>query len=275
MKTLARTLNEQAGEPVLSPWEEFSQFIDVRKGDAITILGAPMSNKSNLLLNWTVRGSVPAIYGNFDTPQIDMTARALSILSGEPSGQVLQDLHTGKYDKYADSMMSLWFTEDADCLTPDRDGLTLMDELVVAYDEFWGEGPSVIVLDNLSDVAAEVHHVELQRTFKAARDLARRTNTVVFCLHHVRRPGDDEKSDPAAVPIRLNDGVGAGERDAATVLGLWKPKYGNGTVLRIAHLKSKRKRAEASGAMYMDFALDQSRALVGDVIDGSVLEQGS
>ena len=269
MKTLARTLNEQAGEPVGSPWPEIDEFIDVRRGDALTILGAPMSNKSNLMLNWAVRGNIPTIYGNFDTPQVDMTARSLSILSGYPTSEIIYNL--GEWQDYADALTSLWFTEDADCLVQDRDGLTLMDELCVAYEEFWGEGPKMIVLDNLSDTAAEVHHVELQRSFKAARDLARRTNAAVFCLHHVRRPGDDEKNDPAAVPIKLNDGVGAGERDAATVMGLWKPKYGAGKILRLAHLKSKRKAANSAGSMYLDFKLDQSRAMVGDCVDDSAL----
>lgn len=269
MKALSRTLHEVAGEMVESPWSQLNEFVDVRRGDAITVLGAPMSNKSNLLLNWAIKAKVPTIYGNFDTPQIDMTARSLSIMSGHRTSEVMASMGEGAYDKYADSLLSLWFADEADCLTPDEDGLTLMDELVFSYEEFWGEGPQMIVLDNLSDTARDVHHVDLQKSFKAARNLARRTNTAVFALHHVKRPGADEKSEPSSIPIRLNDGVGAGERDAATVLGLWKPKYGDSKVLRVAHLKSKRKQAESSGSLYMDFELDQTRSSVGAYVDGS------
>lgn len=268
MKSLARTLTEQAGEPIDSPWQEVQRMFDVRRGDTVTVLGAPMSNKSNLLLNWAIQANVPTIYGNFDTPQIDMTTRSLAIMSGDTTQQVMDGLPEGTHAKYAENFLGLWFSEDKDCLTPDSDGFTLMDELALAYEEFWGDGPAMIVLDNLSDTARDVNHVDLQKSFKAARDLARRTNTAVFALHHVKR--DQEEKDLSAKPIRLNDGVGAGERDAAAVMGLWKPKYGEQKVLRVAHLKNKRRHADPAGSVYLDFELDQTRATVGKCIDSTL-----
>lgn len=267
MKSLSRTLTEQSGETLISPWSSVVEMFDVRLGDSVTVLGAPMSNKSNFMLNWAIQANVPTIYGNFDTPQIDMTTRSLAIMSGDTTQEVMAGMSEGTHVKYADNFLGLWFSEEKDCLTVDFDGYTLMDELCIAYEEFWGEGPKMIVLDNLSDTAKEVNHVDLQRSFKAARDLARRTNTAVFALHHVKRDADEK--DLSSKPIRLTDGVGAGERDAATVMGLWKPKYGEQKVLRVAHLKNKRRHADPAGSVYLDFELDQSRATVGKCIDSS------
>lgn len=268
MKPLSRTVSEAVGEVLHSPWPALDEFVDVREGDAITVLGAPMSNKSNLMLNWIIRNRIPAIYGSFDTPLVDMTARSLSILSGDKIDTVLEHMRKGAYDEYADSQMHLWFTDRSDCLVPDRDGLTLLDSLSMAYEEFLGEPPKVIVLDNLSDTAESLDHVHLQAAFKMARDVGRRLNCAVFALHHVKRSGEKggEKADPSTVPIKLNDGVGAGERDAAVVLGLWKPRYGDSQVLRIAHLKSKRKEANPAGGLFKDFELDQARAWIGEEV---------
>ena len=264
MKPLSRTLDEHVGELIPSPWDAMNELIEVRRGDNVLVQAAPMGNKSNLMLNWILQGRIPAIYGTFDTPVIDMTARSLAILTGDPVNQVMTGLPKGEYDEVADRQYSLWFTDDATCLEPDRDGKTQMDRLVFAYEEFLGESPKVIVLDNLSDVAGAVERVALQGALKAARDLARRHNAAVFSLHHVRRADRDE-TDPGAVPVRLNDGVEAGERDATSVLGLWKPKMYEGRALRVAALKSKRQRADAAGAIFKDFPMKQEYAWIGDI----------
>lgn len=264
MRPLNRTISESVGERVHSPWEALDSFVDIREGDAVTVLGAPMSNKSNLMLNWLIRNRVPAIYGSFDTPLIDMTARSLSILSGDSIDTVFERVRGGEYNKFAEEQMTLWFTDDNSCLTPNRDGITLLDDLAVAYEEFLGEPPKVIVLDNLSDTSESLDHVHLQAAFKQARDVGRRLNAAVFALHHVKRNSDEK--DPAAIPIKLNDGVGAGERDAAVVLGLWKPRYGDSRVLRVAHLKSKRKEASPAGGLFKDFSLDEAHAYIGQEV---------
>lgn len=267
MRPLYRNLHEAAGEPVQSPWPELDEFVSVCRGDGVTVLGAPMSNKSNLMLNWLIRAKVPTLFGTFDTPIRDMTARSLAIMTGDSIDTVSEGMVRGDYDKQAEQQQTLWFFDDNSCLQPDRNDRTLLHELSEAYDEFLGEPPQVIVLDNLSDCAEEVHHIELQKAFKQARDIGRSLNCVVFALHHVRRAGDEGRKDPAAVPVRLNDGVGAGERDAAVVLGLWKPKFGGGEVLRVAHLKSKRKAANPAGGLFRDFVLDQSRAWIGEALE--------
>lgn len=262
MRPISRTLDEAVGEPIASPWPEMDEFVEARRGDAILLLGAPMSNKSNLMLNWLIRAKVPTIYGTFDTPVIDMTARSLSILTGDPTAKVMDNINS--YAEAAESNYHLWFTDDNTCLQPDRDGLTGLDDLAVAYEEFLGEPPQAIVFDNISDVAAEVHRVALQQAMKAARDVGRRLNCAVFIMHHVRR--NQEESDPSVVPVRLDHGVEAGERDASTVLGLWKPRVGQGKALRVAHLKSKRMHCDPAGGAFKDFYLDQSRSWVGDEV---------
>lgn len=263
MRPLSRTSTQSRGEVVPLPFEGLDEFVEIRQGDAVTVLGAPMSNKSNLMLNWSLRTGVPTIYGSFDTPITDMTARSLAILSGDSIDEVFRGMGSGKYAKYADECLTTWFTDDERCLEPDREGLTTLDDLAVAMEEFLGEPPRLIVLDNLSDTAHEVHHVALQQAFKQARNVAARLNAAVFCLHHVKRESDEEK-DPSARPVMLNDGVGAGERDAAVVLGLWKPKYGGGQTLRVAQLKSKRRAANPAGGLYKDFELVQSHAWIGE-----------
>jgi len=265
MRPLSRTVDEGQGEILQSPWPAMDELVEVRRGDSVLVQAAPMGNKSNLMLNWLLQNKIPAIYGTFDTPVIDMTARSLAILSGHTVNQVMNGLRSSVYDELAESQYSLWFTDDAECLDPNREGLTTLDELAVAYEEFLGEPPQVIVLDNLSDVAGAVERVALQGALKAARDLGRRLNAAVFSLHHVRRADRDEK-DPGAVPVRLNDGVEAGERDATTVLGLWKPKMYNGSALRVANLKSKRQPADASGGLYKDFSLNQEHAWIGNEV---------
>lgn len=267
MRPLYRNVHEAAGEPITTPWQELNEFVSMCRGDAVTVLGAPMSNKSNFVLNWLLRSNIPTLFGTFDTPIRDMTARSLAIMTGDTIDQCSEGMVRGDYDDVAEGQNSLWFFDDNSCLEPNRDGKTLLHDLHVAYDEFLGEPPQVIVLDNLSDCAKEVHHIELQTAFKAARDIGRELDCAVLALHHVRRAGDEGRKDPAAVPVRLNDGVGAGERDASVVLGLWKPKHGAGNVLRIAHLKSKRKAANPAGGLFRDFYLDQSRAWIGEALE--------
>lgn len=267
MRPLFRNIHQAAGERIPSPWAEVDEFVSVCRGDGVTVLGAPMSNKSNLMLNWLLRANIPTLFGTFDTPIRDMTARSLAILTGDTINQCSEGMVRGDYDKVAEAQNTLWFFDNNACLVPNREGKTHLHELHEAYQEFLGEAPQVIVLDNLSDCAEAVSHVELQAAFKAARDIARDLDCAVFALHHVRRAGDEGRKDPAAVPVRLNDGVGAGERDAAVVLGMWKPKYGDGKVLRLAHLKSKRMAANPAGGQFRDFVLAQERAWIGEALE--------
>lgn len=266
MRPLSRTSTQGRGEVLPTPFMGLEDICEIRQGDAVTVLGAPGSNKSNLLLNWCLRTGVPTIYGSFDTPITDMTARSLAILSGDSIDEVFAGMGKGRYAKYADECLTTWFTDDERCLEPDREGLTGLDDLAMAMEEFLGEPPKIIVLDNVSDTAPEVHHVALQQAFKQARNVAARLNCTVFALHHVRRGEEGEDKDPSTKPITLTDGVGAGERDASVVLGLWKPRYGHGEVIRIAQLKSKRKAANPAGGLFRDFELVQSHAWIGEEV---------
>lgn len=252
------------GEQVPSPWPELNDIVDIRTRDAITVIGAPGSNKSNLLLNWTIKNDIPTIYGSFDTPVGDMTARSLAILSGDTINKVFEGIGHGTYTGYAMQQLNFWFEDDTRLLDPFLNTLeTKMDALYEAFKEFLGEPPKVFVLDNLSDVSNDLDPKALQRTFKAARNAAHRLNVAVFALHHNNRQSTDGQADPSQVPLKLTDGVGAGERDAAVVLGVYKPKRDEGRVLRVSSLKCKRAEADPAGGIYADLELDQERASIG------------
>lgn len=121
---------------------------------------------------------------------------------------------------------------------------------------WFGQYPSLIVVDNAGDlVEGEESAPEYNRVFGTLNRLARSTDTVVIALHHINR-------GPAAsgnAPVRMSDGVYAGDRVTPIVLGLWQPVT---DWMNVAVLKNRMGAANGGGELFFPLRTDLGRSMI-------------
>lgn len=185
MRTLSRTVGRESigGEPLPSCFKTFEQMkIIVRRSELTMFAGVPGVGKSMLSLALALKTGVPTLYFSADTNAHTMAVRLASMISGKDQTETEHLLETdpgwtritlerGKHIQWCfDSSPSL---------------AEVADE-VKAFTELWGCPPSMIVVDNLMDVATEggEEYATMKAITKELKILARDTNSAVIVLHH-------------------------------------------------------------------------------------------
>ena len=185
MRTLTRTVGRDSigGEPLPPCFKTFEELkIIVRRSELTMFAGVPGVGKSMLSLALALKTGVPTLYFSADTNAHTMAVRLASMISGKnqteterlletDQGWTRQTLERGKHIQWCfDSSPSLSEVADE----------------VKAFTELWGCPPSMIVVDNLMDLATEggEEYATLKAITKELKILARDTNSAVIALHH-------------------------------------------------------------------------------------------
>lgn len=208
MRSLIRHLRrEYKAIPV--PWESLAGVVRPGPRHLMVVIAAPGVGKSALSLSWALR-SKPALFFSWDTDLRTQGLRIIASLKDRTIREVEQDLP--REIPWLESQdLPVRFVEQ-------YMDIDEMEEVIRAEREYWGQPPALTVIDNLRNLVREESVESFSGTLTQLQKIARRQDTAVMVLHHVKR-GPSANGD---VRPRTSDGLYAGERDAEFVLGLWR-----------------------------------------------------
>ena len=188
MRTLARAVGSKdiGGEPLPHIFRTFeANKVVIRRAEISMIAGTPGAGKSTLALALALRSKVPTLYISADTNAHTMAMRLLSMITGKPQSDaelLLNDDVDGSRKIINEASGHIfWSFESAPTLAD-------IDQEVLAFEELWGCAPTLIVVDNLMDVANDggEEFAGMRSTIKELKYLARDTNAAVLVLHHTK-----------------------------------------------------------------------------------------
>lgn len=188
MRTLARAVGSKdiGGEPLPHIFRTFeANKVVIRRAEISMIAGTPGAGKSTLALALALRSKVPTLYISADTNAHTMAMRLLSMITGKPQSDaelLLNDDVEGSRKIINEASGHIfWSFESAPTLGD-------IDQEVLAFEELWGCAPTLIVVDNLMDVANDggEEFAGMRSTIKELKYLARDTNAAVLVLHHTK-----------------------------------------------------------------------------------------
>ncbi len=194
MRTLARAVGSKdiGGEPLPTVFRTFEiNKIVIRRAEVSMIAGTPGAGKSTLALAIALRTKVPTLYISADTNAHTMAMRLLSMISGQSQSvaeqMLMENVDESRKVINENSGHIFWSFESAPTLVD-------LDLEVSAFEELWGCPPTLIVVDNLMDIANDggEEFAGMRSTIKELKYLARDTNAAVLILHHTKEsyPGN-------------------------------------------------------------------------------------
>jgi KaiC/GvpD/RAD55 family RecA-like ATPase len=238
----------------------------------MVLIAAEGVGKSVVALNWALEiVEHPVLYITLDTSMTDQAIRVIA----RHNGTSINDVMRGHDDM--DSWADQWepYLEQVHSRTRffDRDvGPRVVEEVVEAEAEYWGEPPVMTIIDNAGNlIEKEESAQEYQGIFNALHRVAKNQQTFILALHHLRRKPaaskkdrEEEQDDPGIDSVHASDILYAGGRNANFVLGVSRPQPDR---LRVNVLKNRMGLASSSGKVNAYLTFDGARARVGDVGD--------
>lgn len=201
MRSLSRAVRARiaGGEPMPSVFPALSQWdADARRGEVMMVVGQPSAGKSAVALwmavTWTWRDGLRGIYFSADVTAKPAAARAVAMLLGTLSANDIQrSLEEGDENLLGviDDLTRRGMEWSFDAEISD----TVLENNLAAFEEKWGEAPSYIIVDNLSDVDTRDGDEwgALRATVRDLNYMARETNAACVVLQHV---SEDAREDP-------------------------------------------------------------------------------
>lgn len=260
MRDLARSLHV-TGRPVPVPWRHLAQWIRPRTGDLVLVLAAGGVGKSAFSLDWVMRLNAPALYVSLDTSLVDHGIRVLARSTGASVEDIVK---TSDTDPTA--WAKTWGSQLEDIDEPVRFcdraySVREVDELVVAETEYWGDSPTMTIVDNLSNLQEREEGAgEFRRILAGLHRVAKERDTCIMALHHIRKKpakaskkDDEEPEDEGTMPVHLSDALYEGDKEAQIVLGLWRPVWNQ---MAVGVLKNRMGPASRVGSMHTTLDAD-------------------
>lgn len=271
MKTLRRSIrkSEVGGEPLPAPFQSFERAgMVLRRAEVTVIAGTPGAGKSSIALHIAARLKQPTLYFSADTNAHTMAMRLLA-LSGKMTQQQAENMLKYQPDT-AESILSdnnhlYWSFESSPTLKD-------LDEEVSAFETIWGRSPTLIVVDNLMDIAMDGHEefAGMRAAMKELKYLARDTNACVLVLHHTKEGFNGTPCQPR------NALQGMVAQIPAMILTIGQKMLPNGLDARLcaAPVKNRYGKADQTGATYVELAFDPESMYLEDVFK-TYMEQDS
>ena len=258
MKSLVRNAGrrERAGTCVPLPFDSLTRLgVQIRQSELTMIAGQPGSGKSSLALSIAVHSTVPTLYVCADTSEQTMRTRIAAMQTGlrlsEAEERMFTDVEWAR-GLFTSTEHIAW-SFDA---TPSLEGVA---EEVAAYDEVHGTTPSLIIVDNLIDVAVEGNDEwgGLRKTAKRLKDLARETESAVVGLHHTSEAINTIGIAPPRSALQ-------GKIAQLPALILTLEADGNSNTLGVAVTKNRFGKANAAGTFGVYLEFDAGRMQISD-----------
>lgn len=248
MKTLARAIASHGavGRPIRLPWRNLNEVVNLRTKELVMIAGAPGGGKSTVAANLAVGLDQPILYCAQDSPA-SILSRLTALTLGKETTMIQNALAS---ETMRGPVISQMYGKHPTLVVnrgPVETGR--LREMCVALSEWIGHAPPVIIVDNLIDliVPGHTHH---ETTFYSAalpelKRLAEDMDSCVMVLHHVTR-GGGEPHGQGQLPLKMNDLLYAGEREARHVWGVYRA---GDRIIKVQILKQQDGPADAEGQM--------------------------
>ena len=260
MRTLKRSISkaEVGGEPLPPAFAAFERAgIILRRAEITMCAGTPGAGKSSIALAIAARTKVPTLYFSADTNAHTMAMRLLAMSS--KISQTAAEQLLKKDPKQAEEVLVMnnhlfWSFESTPTLKD-------LDDEVSAFETVWGRSPTLIVVDNLMDIAMDGHEEfqGMRAAMKELKYLARDTNSAVLVLHHTKEGFDGYPCQPRSAIQGLVNQI------PAMVLTIGQMKQGDDTYLCVAPVKNRYGRADQTGNNYVSLAFNPDNMYLDDI----------
>jgi len=261
MKTLRRSIGkpEVGGEPLPPPFQAFQrEGIILRRAEVTVIAGTPGAGKSSVALHIAARLKQPTLYFSADTNAHTMAMRLLAMkakITQQASEHMLKTEPTKAAEYLREFSGMYWSFEPSPTLKD-------LDEEVSAFETMWGRSPTLIVVDNLMDIAIDGHEefAGMRQVMKELKYLARDTNAAVLVLHHTQEGA-------AGYPCQPRSALqGKVAQIPAMVLTVGQMIQGADTYLCIASVKNRYGKADPTGSTYLSLSFDPASMYLEDIV---------
>lgn len=248
-----------AGDPLPKVWDSIEQGgTQFLRGQLVLVCAAPGIGKSGFILTYALRAKVPTLYFSADSDAFTQATRAISILTGKTMELSKTEVRTGRLD--ADSVNALDQAAMIQFEYHASPSLKQIKDSLDAFHQKWGSPPSLIVIDNITDVFSGIDNNAddpfsgLEGLMGSLHELARESGSCVIGLHHVT--GDYNNGN---IPIPLRGIKGQIGRVPEMVLTLHRigNEFGPDE-FNVSTVKNRAGKSDTSGLTFvsMDFTGD-------------------
>ncbi len=268
MKTLRRSIGkpEVGGEPLPPPFQAFQrEGIILRRAEVTVIAGTPGAGKSSIALHIAARLKQPTLYFSADTNAHTMAMRLLAMkakITQQEAEYMLKTDGTRAEGYLRDFSGMYWSFEPSPTLKD-------LDDEVSAFETMWGRSPTLIVVDNLMDIAIDGHEefAGMRQVMKELKFLARDTNAAVLVLHHTQEGA-------AGYPCQPRSALqGKVAQIPAMVLTVGQMMQGVDSYLCVAPVKNRYGKADPTGSTYITLSFDPAKMHLEDIIKDHLLPE--
>ena len=261
MKTLRRSVGkaEVGGEPLLPPFQAFArEGIILRRAEVTVIAGTPGAGKSSIALHIAARLKQPTLYFSADTNAHTMAMRLLAMKAKIPQANAEYMLKTQpvQAEELLREFSNLYWSFEPSPTLKD------LDEEVSAFETMWGRSPTLIVVDNLMDIAIDGHEefAGMRAVMKELKYLARDTNAAVLVLHHTQEGAPGYPCQPRSAL------QGKVAQIPAMVLTVGQMLQGQDMYMCVAPVKNRYGKADATGNTYVSLSFDPASMHLEDIV---------
>ena len=230
------------------------------RGQLCIVCAAAGSGKSAFTLTYAARSDVSCIYLSADSDPFVMLSRLISIQLGWPMENSADAVRRSELGPEAEKVL-----EQSKIRFNYRTSPTLEDIRITleAYNEVYGGYPSLVVVDNVTNVRTELNADDpfagLEVVMEELHEMARETGACVIGLHHVTGPFNDGDK-----PIPLSGVKGQISRVPEQILSLFRTQSFNGETLNVSTIKNRSGKGDPTGNTYVSLAFDGSRMQIRD-----------
>lgn len=261
MRTLSRAIGakEVGGEPLPSTFKTLqANEIVFRRAELNLVAGTPGAGKSSIALAVAVNANVPTLYISADTNAHTMGMRVLSMVTGmsQANAENILKFEKDNAERILKQYDHLRWSFDSSPTLSD------IDESVQAFETLWGCSPTLIVVDNLMDIAMDgmEEFSGMRQAMKELKYLARDTNACVLVLHHTKESFEATPCQPrSAVQGMVN-------QIPALILTIGQQEVGERNYLCISAVKNRYGRADSTGKTFSMLSFDPASMQLKDVV---------
>ena len=249
----------RGGTPLPLPFKAFAHYgLAIRKGELTMIAAKAGSGKSVMAISMAMAMKVPTLYFSIDSGELTQQIRCLQAITGLDSRQVEE-----KIQEDPDTAAAL-IKQHAGHIKWDFDSESMWDveEEFKVYRELMGEAPSLVILDNASDINYENGDMyqSLKQLMKELKRWARAENVAFVALHHVNGMDPNHPWKPCPPMDALQGKI---SEKPAVILTIGKAQDG---FMPVAPVKNRGGVADDTGKTAMWLRYDPSTMTLKDTV---------